>query len=121
EPVVASYCAAANMSPGPPNAMSPVVCLGVDPGRPRKDRPFGESGSSGQRADLLSFQVLRSRNASAFAGDDRAGWLVVDHECRFERGTFVSVTELNERIDIAEADVVGAGGDAIDRFERTVS
>src|SRR5262249_29721868 len=83
--------------------------------------PFRESGISGRRAELLSFQVLRCRNASALAGDDRAGWLVVDHEYRFERGTFVSVTEIDEPIDITEADAVVARGYAIDRFERTVS
>jgi len=31
------------------------------------------------------------------------------------------VTELDQRVDIAEADVIGAGRNAIDWFKRTVS
>ena len=75
----------------------------------------------GRRAELLSFQVFRRRDAAALARDDRAGWLVVDHEYGFERGVWLSVTKLDERVDIAEADIIGAGGDAIDWLKRTVS
>ena len=82
---------------------------------------MGKSSIPGRRAELFSFQVFRRRNAAALARDDRAGGLVVDHEYRFERGASLSVMELDERVDIAEPDVVGAGGDAIDRSKRTVS
>src|SRR5262245_7537076 len=93
----------------------------VDPRRLSKDGPLGKSGIPGRRTDLFSFQVFRHRYAAALACDDGAGGLVVDHEYRFERGTSISVTELDKRVDIAEAYVEGARGDAIDRFKRTVS
>src|SRR5262249_220306 len=94
---------------------------GADSGRPTKNGQSGEGATSGGPARLLSFQALGRRTPPPFRGADPRGWVVVDHEYRLEGGTFVSVMELDERIDIAEADVVGAGGDAIDRFERTVS
>src|SRR5262249_16852279 len=93
----------------------------VDPCRLNEDGPLGKSGIPGRRTELFSFQVFRHRYAAALARDDGAGGLAVDHEYRFERDTSIPVTELDKRVDIAEAYVVGARGDAIDRFKRTVS
>src|SRR5262249_28006441 len=44
---------------------------------------------------------------------------VVDHEYRLDRHAGVLVTKLDERIDIAEAHVVGAGGNTRNRLEGT--
>src|SRR5262249_4516780 len=93
----------------------------VDPRRLNKDGPLGKSGIPSRRTELFSFQVFRHRYAATLARDDGAGGFAVDHEYRFERGTSISVTELDKRVDIAEAYVVGARGDAINRFNRTVS
>ena len=82
---------------------------------------MGKSGIPGRRAELFSFQVFRHRYAAALARDDRAGGLIVNHKYRFERGASLLVTELDECVDIAEAHVIGAGRDAIDRLQRTVS
>ena len=70
-------------------------------------------------AELLAFKVLRRDDATALAPHDRERRLVVDHEHRLDRRAWIGVAELDQRIDVAEAHVVGAGRDAIDRLERT--
>src|SRR4029077_421716 len=96
------------------------------------DRYFGGSHASPQqedrrlrggavrrrRAELFAFEIFRRSDAAALAPDDRERRLVVDHEYGLDRRARVGVAELDQRIDVAEAHVVGAGGDAIDRLKR---
>ena len=74
--------------------------------------------SGGGRAELLAFEVLRLADAAALAPDDREGRLVVDHEHGLDRRARIGVAELDQRVDVAEAHVVGARRDAVDRLER---
>jgi hypothetical protein len=57
-------------------------------------------------------------HAAALARDDRERRAVVDHEHRLDRRGRVLVAELDQRIDVAEAHVVGAGGNTGDRLQR---
>jgi hypothetical protein len=83
---------------------------------------MGHWAKAASLAGAPSFFPSRSFGVvMAFARDYRTRWLVVDHKYRFERGASLLVTELDECVDIAEAHVIGARRDAIDRFEGTVS
>ncbi len=70
-----------------------------------------------RRASCLrsSFGLVTPRLLRA---DDREGRLVVDHEDRLDRHVRIGVAELDQRVDVAEAHVVGARRDAVDRLER---
>src|SRR5207237_454479 len=83
-----------------------------------EDRPLREGAIRGWRAELLALQILWRGDASALAADNGERGLVVDYEHGLDRRARIGVTELDQRIDVAEAHVVGARRDAIDRFER---
>ena len=91
---------------------------GVDVVGLHEDLPLRVGAVGGGRAELLAFEVLRLGHAAALAADDREGRLVVDHEHRLDRRARIGVAELDQRVDVAEAHVVGAGRDAVDRLER---
>jgi hypothetical protein len=106
-PVMASTWPEASIGSRAAKPTSTIHFSGVDTGSLNENGPLCKSGIPGRSAELFSFQVFRHRDAAALARDDRAGGLVVNHKHRFERGASLLVTELDECVDIAEADVVG--------------
>ena len=91
---------------------------GVDAVRLHEDRPLRVGAVRRRGAELLAFEILRRRHTAALAADNRERRLVVDHEHRLDRRARIGVAELDQRVDVAEAHVVGAGGHALDRLER---
>ena len=83
-----------------------------------EDLPLRIGAVRGRRAELLAFEILRIHGTAALAADNRKRRLVVDHEDGLDRHVRIGVAELDQRIDVAEADVVGAGRDAVQRLER---
>ena len=92
---------------------------GVDAVRLREDRPL-RIGAVRRRARRAS--CLRDPSASTTPRLLRPtienGRLVVDHEHGLDRRARIGVAELDQRVDVAEAHVVGARRDAVDRLER---
>ncbi len=56
-----------------------------------------------------------------FAPDDREGRLVIDHHHRLEIDGRVFDRGSDERVHIAETDIISAGRDARDRFARAIA
>src|SRR5262249_35065945 len=89
-----------------------IDAVGLD-----KNLPVSKSPVGGRCAELLAFEVFWDRHAAALAGHDREGRAVVDHEHGPDWHAGVLVAKLDERIDIAEAHVVDAGGHTRDWLE----
>ena len=87
-----------------------------------EDRPLGVGAVGGRRAELLAHQALGiGGDALALAADDGERRPVVDHHDGLEVDRRVLVAEADQRVHVAGADVVGAGGDAGDRLARAVA
>src|SRR5690606_28128898 len=85
-----------------------------------KGRPLRECTIWWRRTELLALQRLRVfRNAERTTTDDREGRDIVDHHDRTNVLRGVLIEKLDQRVDIAEAHLVGAGGNPRDRLDRS--
>src|SRR5262249_10205189 len=81
-------------------------------------RPLCERSIGRWRAERLSFQVFRHNDAAALSADHRKWWPVVHHEHGFHRRAWLSIAVSDQRVDIAEPNVVFARRHTFDRFNR---
>jgi len=76
--------------------------------------PLGEGAIGRRRAEHPTFEVLRFGDTGLGSGADRECRFVIDHQHGLDFLVRVLVPELDQRIDVEEADRIGAGGDAGD-------
>ena len=69
-----------------------------------------------RRAELLALEVLRALDAALLQADNGEGRRVVHHHHRLHRQVARLVAEFDQRVDVREADVIGARSDAVDAF-----
>ena len=83
--------------------------------------PLGVGTVGSRRAEDASFKVARRLDAGPGQRDDRERRRVVDHENPLDRHVRILVTELDQRVDVGETELVHAAGDARDRLQRTLA
>jgi hypothetical protein len=80
--------------------------------------PLREGAVGRGRAEHPAFEVFRLGDAGLGGGGDSERRLVVDHQHRLDLLVRVLVLEFDQRVDVEEADRIGAGRDARDPGDR---
>ncbi len=91
---------------------------GVDVVLMHERLPLREGAVRRGRAEHLALEVLGLGDAGLGGGGDRERRLVVHHQHRLDVLVGVLVLELDQRVDVEEADRIGAGGHARDAGDR---
>ena len=84
-------------------------------------RAQGLAGVEHRRGQSLALEVGGRGDARGFQGEHCGRGVVVDHVHGLDRRLRVVRAVLDQRVEVGEADVVGAGGDAGDRAGRAVA
>ena len=96
--------------------------VGVELVHLRERAPLCEGTVRRRRAERLAFERLRiGGDPLVGTADDGESRLFVNDLNGFDRLVRVRVEEFDQRVDVAEAHLVGAGGAPRDCFERTVA
>ena len=86
--------------------------------RLHEDRPLRIGAVGGGGAEHLAFEVLGLGDAVLLQRHDGKRGRVIDHHHGLDRQVARVVAVLHQRVDVGEADAVGARGDAVDALDR---